>query len=84
MLQLDNASDKLDASKAKMLEGGKLPAEAVEEWRNHPVTKLLMIDLKSDQIDAIIQYLKEADPKLLGIINAVEKILEWEPEVEDE
>jgi len=84
VLQLDNVSDSLDASKAKMLEGGKISAEAVAEWQVHPVTTLLKIDLKSDQIDAIIQYLKEPDPKMLGIIDAVENILEWTPEVEDE
>lgn len=90
MQQLDQLSEKLDAQQEKLLKGKPISAEALEEWRTHPVTKLLMIDLKLIQLNqAAFVMSSNGDVTALenharGKINLLDDILDWNPREDEE
>lgn len=90
MLQLQEQLERIDELKLKITDGKKFSAEHISEWKQHPITRLLMLELREKQIDALasmanIDSLHDADNLYQGYMLAFEAVLEWTPpEVEDE
>jgi len=91
--QLDQLSEKLEDAQEKLLKGKMLSAESFEEWRTHPVTQLLMLELKQQQLAALSSTIPMPSnfigkDLLVGKIEAIEEVLDWNPreeaELEDE
>lgn len=88
MYQLDRLSDSLELTQKNLLEDSEISPEAFNEWRSHPITKLMMLDLSIVQLDTINKALN--NPAQIdwhgGFNESVEQVLTWTPveEKEDE
>lgn len=88
MQQLEALSGKLDAALDKLTEGKEVSPEAFAEWRSHPITQMLMLEVKSTQLDAAQELLKAKsldgyEEKLRGMVDVCEQIIEWRPETQE-
>jgi hypothetical protein len=78
----------LDEQKEKILGGKPIAPEHFAEWKDHPITRLLRLELSSKQLEAaqeIIEKPQQDNSVNRGFIEVAELMLEWKPEgLEDE
>jgi hypothetical protein len=83
--QIESLSDSLEEERESLLDNSKLSPEALNEWKNHPITLMLMIELKKNQLQALDYIVGDGDhcDKYRGIIDTIDQIIEFNP-VEDD
>lgn len=83
MLQLDEQAERIDALRKRISQGKKFSPESIQEWRDQPITRLLVLELQEKQIDALQEMcLPESITNPLDLslfISTIEDVLEWTP-----
>lgn len=85
MHQFDKLSENLAEGIDIITEKRKFSAEAIRDWRTHPITQVMFLEFREKQLDAVRAVLEGVDNgsgalniprgKALGI----EDLFEWEP-----